>query len=170
MCSSDLSGKPTQEPASRFDLAERLRFCAGAWAHGLQARAVTLTVKLPDQLWLHGYPGACQQVFQHLLDNCLLHAFARRAGGAIVVEARAASDAIVIDWSDDGCGIAPEHLAQVFEPFYTTQLGLTGAGLGLASVHSMVVSLMCGQVTLASTLQRGTRVSLRLPYGDGRAP
>ncbi|MES2162943.1 MAG: HAMP domain-containing sensor histidine kinase [Pseudomonadota bacterium] len=165
-----LSGQPTQEPASRFDLAERLRFCAGAWAHGLQARAVTLTLKLPDQLWLHGYPGACQQVFQHLLDNCLLHAFARRAGGAIVVEARAAADAIVIDWSDDGVGIAPEHLAQVFEPFYTTQLGLTGAGLGLASVHSMVVSLMRGQVTLASTLQRGTRVSLRLPYGDGSAP
>lgn len=165
-----LSGHPTQEPASRFDLAERLRFCAGQWTQGLQQRGVTLTMTLPDQLWLHGYPGTCQLVFQHLLDNCLQHAFVRRGGGAIVVEARAGADAAVLDWSDDGCGIAPEHLAQVFEPFYTTQLGLTGAGLGLASVHSMVVSLMRGQITLDSTPQRGTRVSLRLPYGGEGAP
>ncbi|MYN21257.1 sensor histidine kinase, partial [Rugamonas sp. FT107W] len=141
-----LAGQPTHEPASRFDLAERLRYCAGAWEQALQARAVTLTLRLPDQLWLHGYPGACQQVFQHLLDNCLLHAFAGRAGGAIVVEARAAAGAVHVDWRDDGAGIAAEHLSRVFEPFYTTQLGLTGAGLGLASVHSMVVGLMRGQV------------------------
>ncbi|MQA22847.1 sensor histidine kinase [Rugamonas rivuli] len=161
-----LSGQTTQEPATRFDLADRLRFCAGNWRRGLQARGITLTLHTPEQLWLHGYPGTCQVVFQHLLDNCLLHAFARHAGGAIVVEARAGVDAVVIDWIDDGCGIAPEHLSQVFEPFYTTQLGQTGTGLGLASVHSMVVGLMKGQVTLDSAPQRGTRVSLSLPYGE----
>ena len=165
-----LSGHPTQEPASRFDLADRLRFCAGNWRNALRARDVTLTLTVPDQLWLYGYPGTCQIVFQHLLDNCLMHAFAQRGRGAIVVEARAGADAVVIDWSDDGVGIAPEHLSQVFEPFYTTQLGLTGTGLGLASVHSMVVSLMQGQVTLDSTPQRGTRVTLRLPYEVGDGP
>lgn len=161
-----LSGHTTQEPAVLFDLADRLRFCAGNWRRGLEARGITLTLNMPEQLWLHGYPGTCQVVFQHLLDNCLLHAFARHAGGVIVVEARAGVDAVVIDWIDDGCGIAPEHLSQVFEPFYTTQLGQTGTGLGLASVHSMVVGLMKGQVTLDSAPQRGTRVSLSLPYGE----
>ena len=161
-----LSGHTTQEPAVLFDLADRLRFCAGNWRRGLEARGITLTLNMPEQLWLHGYPGTCQVVFQHLLDNCLLHAFARHAGGVIVVEARAGVDAVVVDWIDDGCGIAPEHLSQVFEPFYTTQLGQTGTGLGLASVHSMVVGLMKGQVTLDSAPQRGTRVSLSLPYGE----
>jgi len=164
-----LAAQPTHEPASRFDLAERLRLCANAWRQGLRERGVSLTLALPEQLWLHGYPGACQQVFQHLMDNCLLHAFAGRAGGAIVVAARAGGDAVHIDWRDDGVGIAPEHVSQVFEPFYTTQLGLTGAGLGLASVHSMVVGLMRGQVTLDSAPRRGTRVSLSLPCG-GDAP
>jgi signal transduction histidine kinase len=158
-----LSGQPTQEGACRFDLCERLRFCDSNWRHALQARGVTLTLRLPGELWLHGYPGTCQVVFQHLLDNCLMHAFAQRAAGAIVVEARTAGGEVLVDWADDGCGIAPEHLSQVFEPFFTTQLGTTGTGLGLASVHSMVVSLMKGQVALESAPGRGTRVLLRLP-------
>jgi signal transduction histidine kinase len=74
---------------------------------------------------------------------------------------------VLVRWEDDGVGIAPDQLAQVFDPFYTTQLGQTGMGLGLASVHSMIVNLMRGEVSLESTLGHGTRILLRLPRPGG---
>lgn len=160
-----LSGEPAQEVASRFDLSDRLRYCADNWRPQLLARGITLTLSMPDHLWLVGYPGACQIVFQHLLDNCLMHAFARRNSGNIVVRTALQEQTVVIDWIDDGCGIAAEHLSHVFEPFFTTQLGLTGTGLGLASVHSMVVRMMRGQVILDSTVGSGSHFQLRLPTG-----
>jgi len=160
-----LSGESAQEVASRFDLSDRLRYCADNWRPQLQARGITLTLTMPEQLWLVGYPGACQIVFQHLLDNCLMHAFAQRSSGNIMVRTALREQIVEIDWIDDGCGIAPEHLSHVFEPFFTTQLGLTGTGLGLASVHSMVVSMMRGQVILDSTPGIGSHFKLRLPTG-----
>lgn len=160
-----LSGESAQEVASRFDLSDCLRYCADNWRPQLQARGITLTLSMPEQLWMVGYPGACQIVFQHLLDNCLMHAFAHRSSGNIVVRTAVREQTVEIDWIDDGCGIAPEHLSHVFEPFFTTQLGLTGTGLGLASVHSMVVSMMRGQVILESTPGIGSHFKLRLPTG-----
>jgi signal transduction histidine kinase len=93
--------------------------------------------------------------------------FAGRSQGLISVTAELVEDAVLIRWQDDGCGIAEEHVASVFDPFYTTQLGQTGMGLGLASVHGMVVNLMKGQVSLESTPGQGTCILLRLPlHGD----
>ncbi|MTV40140.1 sensor histidine kinase [Duganella radicis] len=158
-----LSVHPSQESACYFDLSERLHFFRNSWAHTLKSRSISIRVVTPEHLWMTGYPGACQLVFQHLLDNCMQHAFTDRKQGAILVSAEVVGGMVLIRWEDDGCGIAAEHLAQVFDPFYTTQLGQTGMGLGLASVHSMMINLMQGQVSLDSTPGHGTRVLLRLP-------
>ena len=64
---------------------------------------------------------------------------------------------------DDGVGIAGEHLPRVLEPFYTTQMGRTGVGLGLTSVHKLVVERMSGELTLQSQPGQGTLVRMRLP-------
>ena len=158
-----LSAHHAQEQCGHFDLCERLVFFRSHWERSLQERGLTLHLALPETLWLDGYPGACQVVFQHLLDNCLQHAFAGRKLGSITVRARREGGEIALSWEDDGCGVAPEQVPRVFDPFYTTQLGQTGMGLGLASVHSIVVNLMKGQVSLESTPGQGTRVLLRLP-------
>jgi signal transduction histidine kinase len=158
-----LSAHHAQEQCGHFDLCERLVYFRSHWERSLQERGLTLNLALPETLWLDGYPGACQVVFQHLLDNCLQHAFAGRSLGSITVRARREGGAIALSWEDDGCGVAPEQVPRVFDPFYTTQLGQTGMGLGLASVHSIVVNLMKGQVSLESTQGQGTRVLLRLP-------
>ena len=158
-----LSAHPAQEQCGHFDLCERLVYFRSNWEHSLHSRGVQLHLALPETLWLDGYPGACQVVFQHLLDNCLLHAFAGRKRGVITVRARREGGEIALCWEDDGCGIDPEQVSRVFDPFYTTQLGQTGMGLGLASVHSIIVNMMKGKVSLESSSGQGTRVLLRLP-------
>ncbi|MBY0239579.1 MAG: HAMP domain-containing histidine kinase [Burkholderiaceae bacterium] len=165
-----LSVDPTQEARVVFNLSDRLRFFHYHSQQRLRARGIHMTLSLPDNLWLEGYPGALQVVFQHLLDNCLQHAFAGDSGGTVTVSARGDGPALLLQWEDDGCGIAAQHLSRVLDPFYTTQLGQTGKGLGLSSVHSIVVNLMQGQVAVESGAGRGTRIVLRLPVAPGQPP
>lgn len=67
--------------------------------------------------------------------------------------------------SDTGTGIAPEVLARVFEPFYTTKEIGKGSGLGLAQVHGFA-SQSHGAVQIDSTVGHGTTVSLYLPRSE----
>ena len=70
--------------------------------------------------------------------------------------------------SDDGCGIEPGDLGQVFEPFFTKKRAKesSGSGLGLAIVHG-VVKEHDGFIDIASAPDVGTTITLYLPLVDG---
>jgi CheY-like chemotaxis protein len=64
--------------------------------------------------------------------------------------------------SDTGCGIAPEHLPRIFEPFYTTKEPGKGTGLGLAMVYG-IVKQHRGWVELQTQPGVGTTFQIFLP-------
>jgi DNA-binding LacI/PurR family transcriptional regulator/signal transduction histidine kinase/ActR/RegA family two-component response regulator len=70
--------------------------------------------------------------------------------------------------SDDGCGIEPHELGQVFEPFFSKKPAkeTSGSGLGLSIVHG-VVKEHEGFIDVASTPEVGTTISLYFPLVDG---
>ncbi|MCM2356430.1 MAG: ATP-binding protein, partial [Arenimonas sp.] len=70
---------------------------------------------------------------------------------------------------DQGCGIPPGSLKQIFEPFYTTKPVGEGTGLGLASVHG-IVSSHGGSVEAESELGRGSTFSVFLPIATNDSP
>lgn len=160
-----LAGSQHAELAQRFELRQLLERAAQQWQERLRGGGAVLRLELPAALDMSGFPLALLDVFELLLDNCMVHAFAGR-GGAIVVAAVRDGPEVIIDWRDDGCGVDPEHLARVFEPFYTARLGRGGAGLGLASAHGLVVDLMQGRIMLGAAPGGGTLVQLRLPQGE----
>jgi PAS domain S-box-containing protein len=63
---------------------------------------------------------------------------------------------------DTGCGIAPEHLSHIFEPFYTTKVAGKGTGLGLATLHG-IVEQHHGWVEIKSEIEKGTTFDIYLP-------
>ena len=69
--------------------------------------------------------------------------------------------------SDTGAGIRPEHLARVFEPYFTTKQ--TGSGLGLATVYS-IVRKHKGHVAVESVQGRGSTFIVHLPAAEHGAP
>ena len=71
--------------------------------------------------------------------------------------------------TDTGSGIPPELAEHVFEPFFTTKEQGRGTGLGLATVHGLVVQAG-GRVTLQPAPARGTRFEVLLPVAQGAAP
>ena len=63
--------------------------------------------------------------------------------------------------TDNGRGIAKEHLEQVFEPFFTTKEDWQGQGLGLAVAYR-IIEAHSGSIKLDSKLGEGTTVTIRL--------
>lgn len=69
---------------------------------------------------------------------------------------------VAIAVSDNGSGIAAEHLPHIFEPFFTTRSSGTGTGLGLAVCRSLVED-GGGNIAVASTEGGGSTFTVRLP-------
>jgi signal transduction histidine kinase len=102
--------------------------------------------------------------------NVILNAFqAMPGGGMLEIETRtigAAENRLAVDplvevrFSDTGVGIPAEHLARIFDPFFSTRE--KGSGLGLAIVHS-IIDMHGGSIDVESCEGGGTLVSIMLP-------
>src|SRR5579884_3433475 len=98
---------------------------------------------------------------KQILLNLVLNAIeVSPPGGDVTVEIRPVRQGVLLEVADRGPGIPPEHLENIFNPFFTTKE--TGTGLGLALVHQMVVE-HGGQIGVDSTPGRGSVFRVTLP-------
>ncbi len=135
----------------------------------LESRKIELDVDFPPLPQVAADEHQLRQALLNLLRNA---AEAMRAGGKLRVAARALpSDAgrfVELRISDTGQGIAPEHLAKIFDPFFSTKEG--GTGLGLALTQQIIVE-HGGAIGVESEPGRGTTFTVRLvALDEARAP
>jgi PAS domain S-box-containing protein len=116
---------------------------------------------IPDVL---GNDARLSQVFLNLLVNAVqaLESCARERSEITVRTSTDDKGFAVIEISDTGVGIAPEHLSKIFDPFFTTKPVGLGTGIGLSICHGIVKS-MNGVIEVDSTLGRGSVFRIRLP-------
>lgn len=114
--------------------------------------------------------GHQTQLGQVVTNLCVNAAQATPAGGTITLRTYPVDDGrvVVLEVRDTGSGIAPEHLAHIFEPFYTTKNANGGTGLGLATVYG-IVRAHGGDITVVSQRGEGTTFTVRLPRFDPEA-
>ena len=98
-----------------------------------------------------------RQAFFNLARNAVQ---AMPAGGTMRVEARPEGSSYVIRWRDDGVGMEPTQLQEIFQPFKAFRRG--GTGIGLAIVYS-VINEHGGDIGVESTPGAGTVFTLSLP-------
>jgi signal transduction histidine kinase len=106
-------------------------------------------------------PEEMNQVLTNLVQNAL-DAIPRDNTGAIFVRGRLDGDHVVLTVRDNGPGIAPEHRAKIFTPFFTTKDVGKGMGLGLTIVRRVVLSLG-GTIDITTPASGGCEVTLRIP-------
>jgi len=120
----------------------------------------------PDSPPVIGNSGKLQQVFTNLLLN------ARDAipyGGSIKISTIPADDdSLTIQIVDSGIGIAPENVAKIYDPFYTTKGVGRGTGLGLAVSYG-IVQEHSGHISVESTPGHGTTFRISIPTVQARA-
>jgi signal transduction histidine kinase len=144
---------------SRYGQVRRaLETASAILKYGMSRSAIELHVNMADEI----PEVACsqsdlEQLFLNLLTN------AREAtphGGRIQVAAQPTERAVEISIADNGCGIAPENLSRVLEPFFTTKPH--GNGLGL-SICRTVLWEVEGTLTIQSEPGNGTHVRVLVP-------
>ncbi|HVI80012.1 MAG TPA: ATP-binding protein, partial [Candidatus Acidoferrum sp.] len=100
------------------------------------------------------------QIHQVLLNLLLNSIQATDQGGKIVVTMERQPSTAVIEVTDNGRGITPEHLPNIFRPFFTTKGEGTGLGLSLAR---RIVEEHQGRIDVTSTVGEGTTFAVVLP-------
>ncbi len=158
--------EPTFGPV---DLAEAVRDAVGLVERQAQLAGRSIRLAPADtSVEVRGDAQMLQQVFVNLLTNAL---DAVEAAGEVAVAMREVGDGWVeATVTDTGVGIRPEHLAKVFDPFYTTKEVGKGTGLGLA-ISQSIVEQHGGTLTIESAGPgRGTRATVRLPIAGGARP
>jgi len=113
-------------------------------------------------------PGQIEQILVNLIIN------ARQAmpkGGRLVLDVRdnRVGGMAEIKIADTGCGIPPEKLRLIFEPFYTTKEpdegGSGGTGLGL-SVCRQIIEQHHGRIRVESVVGKGSTFTVKLPLRE----
>ena len=160
------------EPRQRFELRETVEAALRELQPRLAEQRVELRLELSPGLVMESYPVALVQVVTNLIVNALQHAFAPgQAGARVELRAhRVEPDELLLEVADNGCGIAAELHARVFEPFFTTRRGLGGSGLGLHIVNQIVTRQLGGAITLESAPGKGTRFRIVAPLAARHAP
>ncbi len=130
-------------------------------------RGITLTIRHAGGVAVADR-ARLRQVLLIVLDNAFGHT---PDGGTVTLESAVRGRSVSITVTDTGSGIAPEHLARVFDRFYQADPARTpaggkkgSAGLGLSIARSLTKA-MRGQISIASEPGQGTQVTLTLVAG-----
>lgn len=110
----------------------------------------------PADLKLQGDENMLKQVMINLLKNSM-HALEDHTSGAIDIRGRKVAGSIRISVADNGSGISPEYMDDIFTPFFSTRED--GSGIGL-SFSRHIVRLHDGSISIQSEPGKGTTVSM----------
>ena len=132
----------------RTDVSEIVSDIVQETAIAVEKHHMTVHNDLPEDIIIQGNPSLIYSIFRNLIDNAINYA---GEGTTIDIQAEQTSDGWKFRLSDNGVGIAPEHLSRIFERFYRIDKGrsrsLGGTGLGLAIVKNAVL-LHGGSITV----------------------
>ncbi|MBE1425690.1 signal transduction histidine kinase [Desulfomicrobium macestii] len=156
-----------------LEFARETEFCLKPVPlHAVVQRAVTLVssevpsgVRILTEIPEHIELPLDSQRFQEVLLNLMINAIhAISPPGVISLSARSdpGSGEAVLQVTDTGAGISPEHLGRIFDPFFT--LKDTGTGLGLSVVFG-IIKKHGGTISVESQVGEGTTFTLHLPLG-----
>jgi two-component system, OmpR family, phosphate regulon sensor histidine kinase PhoR len=167
---SRIEAKELRLKLESLDLAKLAEKTLAVFAERASSRRMRVALQMPTALpRAAGDPTAVDRVLANLVDNALKYC---PEGAVITVEAREENGRVKVLVADNGPGIDGRHLPRLFERFYRVDPGrsreMGGTGLGLSIVKHLVEA-MGGEVSVESTLGKGSIFGFALPRADQAA-
>ncbi len=148
--------------AVTFNLAQVIRSSAGIMDGVFNNHCIALSIDCGDDIEVFGIPGEFSQVILNLLSNAKdAVQDTHQRSPRIQVHASRDGDLVRICVDDNGGGIAPEVMARIYEPYFTTKNEGKGSGIGLYMSKMIVENNMHGRLE-ASNTDEGTRFTIEL--------
>lgn len=138
----------------QFSLDEQLRQCALLFDRQCQAKNISLEADIEDGINFISNAKLLNQVWVNLLSNAVKFT---QENGKITVECKRVNDSVYVKISDNGCGMPPEVMQNIFNKFYQGDKSHTtqGNGLGLAIVKK-IVEVLDGSISVYSEVGKGS--------------
>ncbi|MBU0763887.1 MAG: HAMP domain-containing histidine kinase, partial [Bacteroidetes bacterium] len=138
----------------------------------LEKKKIAVQIECPEDCRISSYPAAFATIITNLISNSLKHGFREKETGRIkivVVETNGRlsllQNNLILQYSDNGCGIPEEHLPKIFDPFFTTDKQ-AGAGLGLNIVYNLVTQKLKGSCRCMNTKDGGVMFQITIPVSS----
>lgn len=161
---------------SEIDLTRLVRDLAGLLQPALSSRAELRLHLTGEPMTVAGDPAQLKQLVMNLLTNAsealgdepgtielcvsVTQADAQRLAEGVIRPAPPPGDYVQLEVRDSGCGMSPETVSRLFEPYFTTKF--RGHGLGLPSIVGVIRSHR-GTIFIDSAVGSGTTFSVLLP-------
>ena len=152
--------RPLQADLQAVPLRDLIGQAAASFATREAYPRVEIAVGEIPEVVIPADPLLLRQALLNLIENAA-NAYSG-AAGKIEIDAAAGNGETAIRVRDRACGIAPENVAKIFTPFYSSRP--SGTGLGLALV-SKIVDLHKGRIEVDSRVGRGSTFTITLPVG-----
>ena len=149
-------------PSTTIDAALTLRQIQEETASQFADKNILFQIHAPESLPLQGDASLVYSLFRNIVGNALFH-----ASGAtyFLIQARQSNGSLFFKFTDNGVGVAPEHLPHLFERFYRADKNrsrrLGGTGLGLAIAKNIAVQYG-GSIAASATLGGGLTITVVL--------
>lgn len=127
----------------------------------IASAGVRIVKEIEPDLWVMGHAVQLEQVILNLVRNAL-DAVAGRDAARVCIWARATDGTVLIGIADNGPGIAPDRLDQIFDPFFTSKPVGEGLGLGL-SISYGIVQNFGGHISARNLPEGGAELIVELP-------
>jgi signal transduction histidine kinase len=115
-----------------------------------------------DKCWVIANKNELEQVLTNLILNAKDAMNNMKKGGTVYITVSRAQDWIVLEVRDEGCGIPPEVIPKIFDPFFSTKDVGKGMGLGL-SICQSILEKHNGFINVRSEVNKGSVFTVKLP-------
>lgn len=152
------------------NLSKLLSDAAELYRYYDKPKNIKIIEKIEPDILIKADPEAINRVINNLLENAIKF---NKQNGLIEFTLASADNQIVFTIKDTGTGIAPDHLKNIFEPYYQINRknkSSAGMGMGLAIVKNIIHSLN-GKISVQSSLDSGTEFTINLTkYQETESP
>ncbi len=149
-----------------FNLYEYIEMILLSLKHEYKSKGHQFDIVCDRSLMIKTYPGAISHILTNLIMNSITHGFGKTHHGHVTIEVIQKGSLLTLVYSDNGKGIPKAFLPQIYDPFFTTNRGSGGSGLGLNVVYNIVVSQLDGRIQCESELDAGVTFKIEFKIDE----